>query len=608
MLSNPISEAPGRVHVILLGVAGTLIFLTAALWHLQVVEGGEYRETGLRQSIRGIRLPSVRGRILDRNGVRLAGSRPSYCIAVYIEELRQPGGWSNTIDRVERTITEVEDVINLTSPLTREGIAAHVKRRLPLPLTAFRDIGEKGLARWSELGGDRPGVGIQVEALRIYPHGKLAGHLLGYVGRSKPAQNPDDPYHYYLPQMGGRRGIEAVKNRKLTGKAGGRLVQVDASGFVRRVFRRRDPVPGEDVMLTIDADIQRLAEEALAFQPEWESGSVKGAIVAMDPRNGDVLAMAGAPSFDPNVFSPSVSPEQWEALMQDEGKPLLNRPVAAVYAPGSTFKPVVAIAALENGKADAGTKFDCPGYFRVGNATFNCWSTRGHGTIGMRKALEQSCNAFFCQLGLQCGYEYIYHMASALGFGKRTGIALVSEQPGLLPDEGWKRRRYRDAWRPGDTCNASIGQGALCVTPLQMCVMVSVLANGGYVYRPRLIHSGVRAGNLVNAMEWSADTLELVRGGMRDVIQAPHGTGKRAKVDGVEMAGKTGTAEYGVPEENKKHAWMIAFAPFGNPRYAVSVVIEDALSGGRNAAPRIQHLMEGIFALERYRTDHVKVE
>ncbi|NQT91777.1 MAG: penicillin-binding protein 2, partial [Lentisphaerae bacterium] len=296
---------------------------------------------------------------------------------------------------------------------------------------------------------------------------------------------------------------------------------------------------------------------------------------------------------------PRVSSADWRRLTSDVGRPLVNRAVAGIYPPGSTFKPMVSIAALVNNRADKSTHFSCPGYFALGRARFNCWRRSGHGVMAMRKAIEQSCNAYFCQLGLQCGYERLYRMADAVGFGRRTGIDLPMEAAGILPSNEWKIRKMNDAWRPGDTCNVSIGQGFLAVTPLQMALFTAAIANGGRIYRPRLVRGDSPVtGELVADLGWHSDLLEVVRGGMHDVVNVDGGTGKRARLAGVAVAGKTGTAEYGLRAARKKHAWMIAYAPFADPRYVAVIVIEDAISGGFTAAPLMKKMMQGIMILD----------
>ena len=574
--------------------------LGLALWRIQVAHGKSYQKDLMKQSVRRVRLPGVRGCIFDRNGVRLADNRPSYCIAVYLEELRQAGAWKRTITKIEKQIDELAAALNIEKEISGDDIKAHIKKRLPLPLLAWRDVDESVVARLAEQVKVQPGVDVYVEPARICPQGNLACHVLGYVGRADPPQDEEEPFHYYLPEMTGKSGIEKKYDGILRGEAGGRLMRVDVSGFRHDDLAVKEPRSGRDVFLSLDVKVQRLAEEAIRDQ--------RGAVVVLDPSNGDVLAMASSPGFDPNEFMPVISMERWKELVEDEQRPLLNRTVAGAYAPGSTFKPVVILAALENKTIDSRTAFTCPGHFMLGRARFNCWYSPGHGTLTTRESLQHSCNVFLFRTALACGYEAIYHMAVALGLGRKTDVSLDYELAGLVPDDAWKRRTYDDGWRDGDTCNLSIGQGALLVTPLQMAVLAATIANGGHVYRPRLVMALREPGEeqlrsipsqVVNEMNWSRATTDLVRGGMRDVVMTREGTGKLAAVPGVTMAGKTGTAEYGRKEEGKKLAWMIAFAPFDHPRYAVAIMIEDAVSGGSSAAPKVQKLMRGLFQDDR---------
>ncbi len=573
-----------RIRLVMLAMLAALAFLGVNLWRIQVLRAPEYRSSLDRQSMRRVRLPGIRGRIFDRNGICLADNHPSYCIAIYTEELRQRGRWNRTIDRVEEVVNELAEVLGQPPQVTREDISRHVFRRLPLPFLAWRGLDESALARWAECDTVFPGVDIYVEPVRVYPNPERAPHVIGYVGRADPADGGDEPYHYYLPEMEGREGMERVMDSQLRGQSGGRLIRVDASGFKYAETGEREPVAGDDVHLTLDMQIQSVAENVLSNQP--------GSVVVLDARNGDVLALASSPTF--NVESLK-SQSEWQRVVNNPDRPLLNRAIGGRYPPGSTFKPLVAVAGLQYKRTTPGTVVNCPGYYMVGNRPFGCWSKRGHGPLTMRKAIEQSCNPFFCDLGVRCEYKRVFHMADSVGFGHRTGIELKGESPGLLPNDEWKRRVMRDGWRPGDTCNVSIGQGALLVTPLQMAVFAAALGNGGHIYRPRLVNYGIPHGDLINRMAWSEKTLSVVRGGMHDVIEAPTGTGKRAKVEGVAMAGKTGTAQYG---QGRKHAWMILFAPFDSPRYAVAMVVENEVSGGITAAPRMRHLMEKILVLD----------
>jgi penicillin-binding protein 2 len=573
-----------RVRLVTVGMLAALAFLCINLWRIQVLSAPEYRNSLDRQSMRRVRLPGIRGRILDRNGVCLAANEASYCMAIYTEELRQPGRRSHTVDKVEEVVNALSVVLGHPPQVTRDDIEQHVIRRLPLPFLAWHGLDDAALARWAESTEAFTGVDVYVEPVRVYPNGTHASHLIGYVGRAKPVVNKEDAYHYYVPEMEGREGMECVMDGQLKGQSGGRLIRVDASGFKHDETGEREPVAGDDIVLTLDMRIQILAENVLSNQP--------GAAVVLDVRNGDVLALASSPTYDVESLK---SKAAWGRVISDPRRPLINRAIAGRYPPGSTFKPLVAITGLESGRITPETVLQCPGYYQVGNRPIRCWSRRGHGALSLRKAIEQSCNPFFCETGIICEYKRIFHMADAFGFGHRMGLELRGESAGLLPDNEWKRRVMSDSWRPGDTCNVSIGQGALLVTPLQMAVFVAALANGGYVYRPRLVNNGISEGDLMNRMAWSADTMRVVRGGMFDVVQAETGTGKRARIDGVTMGGKTGSAQY---SQGRTHAWMILFAPFDNPRYAVAMMLENSVSGGISVAPRIRQLIQKILVLD----------
>lgn len=591
--------------IALMGAA--FLFLLFSLWRLQVLRASHYESRFEKQSIRRVRIAAVRGSVFDRNGLCLAGNRPNYCLGIYIEELRQPGKWPATVREVERTLDRAAGVIGRPPSVVEDDIWLHIRRRLPLPFIAWRDLTEAEMARWAAAGASVPAADICVEPVRVYPQGSLAAHAIGYVRRAEPRVDDDGgTYHYYLPDMAGVSGMERALDAVLAGRAGGRLLRVDVSGYRRDESSEREPEPGRSVVLTIDAGIQGVLESQLSGE--------RGAAVVLDPRNGDVLGIASSPGYNLADFSPSISSREFDALVNDTGRPLFNRAVSGQYPPGSTFKPVIAIAALESGSATPGMRVDCPGYFKLGRLTIMCWNQRGHGSLDMRGALEQSCNTYFCQLGLKCGYDSVRHTAEAMGFGRPCGVGLIEESGGLLPDGAWKMRRYGEPWWPGDTANISIGQGALLCTPLQMAMATATIANGGLCYRPRMLRAvlgpGVnphtvrmdgkawRPGELAEDLHLSPVTRELVRRGMLDVVGELDGTGARARIPGVTIGGKTGTAEYGPRGARRKYAWMIAFAPYERPRYAVSVVIEDALSGGRTAAPRVARIMEALFSMD----------
>ena len=578
--------------------------LTLRLWNLQVAQSTEYQRRLAKQSLRSVRLPGIRGRVLDRNGVRLADNRPSYCVSLYLEELRKAGNVQRTVDNVMEALYRIAETMDRPLPLSPQDVRLHLGRRTPLPLVAWRDLDETAVARFVEHAGEFPGAELTVEPVRVYPQTNLACHLLGYVGRADLEKLPDaaadgepEKYHYYLPEMAGKSGVEKRLDGVLRAHAGGKLeIQVDVAGFKFDEVSSRAPGQGSDVTLALDVRIQRAAEAVLAGQ--------RGAVVVVDQRNGDVLALASAPGFDPNDFVPAVPVAIWNRLLHDPARPLYNRATGGEYAPGSTFKPVTLLAALHAGAVAADTRFTCPGYFDLGSARFRCWQHWGHGSIDLQAAIRYSCNVYLFHSALAAGPEAVQAMARAVGFGRKTDVCLDFERAGLVPDDAWKRAARRDGWRDGDTCNLAIGQGALLVTPIQLAMYAATLANGGTLWKPRLVRQIASAGGAANEIaaepapngpRWEPRHVRVVREGMRDAVNQPDGSGKRAMLPNVVVAAKTGTAEYGVKGAGRKMTWMIAFAPFEEPRYAVALLVEDGVSGGTTAAPRMKQLLAQTF-------------
>jgi len=573
-----------RIAALALLFTAGVVFLAVSLHRVQVVEFSAFARDQVRQSVRRVQVPGPRGRIFDRNGVCLADNRPSYCIAYYVEELRQRGKWARTIEAVDADIDRLAGVLGIPREISKEAVASHVMQRLPMPLLAWRDVGPETLARWAERAQDFPGVDVYVQPERFYPQTTLAAHVLGYVGRDRPESQPGERVHFYLPEMIGKAGLERQYNALLTGVSGGQLIRVDARGYKNAMWEGSPEVPGRDLRLTLDVNVQRALEKALRG---W-----RGAGVVVNPCDGEILAMASSPSYDPNQLVPAPTAGVWNRLNADAALPLLNRAVQGRYAPGSTFKPVTAMAALLHPGFDPEETYTCNGVFVLGTMRLRCWNTYGHGAVALRKAIEQSCNAYFCHLGQTIGYDAIYEQAHKVGLGVATGIDLPYELRGLLPTAEWKAKVTKDPWRPGDTCHISIGQGMLLTTPLQMAMLASVFANGGTLYRPHLAQRG-GAVDCVREMEWPASALQTVRGGMHDV--AAVGTGRRVRVRGLEVAAKTGTAEYDAGGVRRKNTWVTAFAPFDHPTVAMAIVIENGESGGLTVAPMAHDVLVSIF-------------
>lgn len=592
--------SPLRIYAVLTLMVTAYLVLLGALWRLQVSKVSQFESRIESQSLRRVRLPGIRGKIYDRNDLCLADNRPNYTIALFPEEIRHPG-LTKTVDHAMDVVDQVAEITGLTPILDRKDIIRHINGYRPLPLVLWRDVGPKVIARFAEQAHDIPGVDIYTQATRKYPYSPYTSHLLGYVGEVEPSKDSAEEYFSYnLDEMKGRAGLEKLFDPFMRGEAGAKLVQVDVGIYRYRDLMRRAPKRGGDLRLTLDMEVQLLAHQAL--------GTNVGSVVVMDPNNGDVLAMLSGPGYDANRFVPYITSKDWNVLTEHPGKPMLNRAVMGTYPPGSTFKPLVGLAAATVNPNAIHTVYDCPGAFRVGKRIMHDWNRGGHGERDMRGALMRSANVYFFKTALENGHEPIIEQAKAIGLGQKTGVEVDYERSGVLPDTEWLRQKGIGGWTDGDTCNLAIGQGFLAVTPIQMAMLTATIANGGYLYRPRLIQAYREPGadlfspapeRRMGKMNWSPEVVETVRGGMHDVIMAEEGTGKSAAVEGLDFAAKTGTAEYWVKidgeRQTKKHTWMIAFAPFDNPQYAVAFLIENGVSGGRTVGPRMKMLMEGLY-------------
>lgn len=616
------AAAAGRARLAALAAAFFCGFgrLVLALHDVQVRDADEYARAQNDATLRRVRLPATRGRILDRRGVVLAGNRPRYCVAFYLDELRAPGTWSNTVDRVMAQVRRVGEIVGREPDVTRADAWNHLRLRRPIPLVAFQDLSERETARLAECPEPLAGVDFFVRQDRVYPFGDLACHVIGYVGRdvSKPgsaAVSGDGPgedgaedFDFLLPDLVGRSGIEKACDTALRGRGGAEVLRIDAVGYKREVMPAAAPRPGADVVLTLDAALQGAAERAL--------GPRAGAAIALDVRNGDVLALASAPRYDLAAFVPSLGAGTWKALVSDESRPLLHRALDGVYAPGSVVKPLVALSALGSGAIAPETALPCDGLFSRGGIRIRCSHRYGHGVpeLGVVDAIAFSCNPFFIETGLRVGWETegggLRDAFEAVGFGARPALGIPAGA-GVLPSGAWKRQRHGVKWLAGDTANVSIGQGFLAATPMQVARLALALANDGAVIAPRLLRDAgdgaVREERVVeDVLAWSERDVSLVRAGMVAAVESPGGTARRlAGIEGLQVAAKTGTAEYDTVRveggervrERRKNAWIAGYAPAFAPRVAFAVLVEDSDAGGSSAAAVARELLLAAFPL-----------
>lgn len=595
-----------RIRLIVLGVLMFigLTYLMICLYNIQVTQNSEFESEQEFHSLRRVRLPATRGKILDRNGTVLADNKPSYCVSIYLEEMRQKGAWTNTINYVAERLEEISEIAGVPCEIDKDDIWAHIRRRRAIPLVAFRGLDDVAIARLSENAKHLQGVDLSVQAERVYPYGDFACHLIGYVGKGQPDNlehelNPDGledfdaeslEYDFLLPDFVGKDGIEKACNTTLAGVGGGELIRINAVGYRHESYMGKAPELGKDVRLTIDLRLQKIAEEALE--------GVRGSIIVMDCETGELLVVASAPRYNLSRFVPVLSGSYWRELLDNPMRPLYGRACSGIYAPGSIFKPLVALAALREGVIDENTHFYCSGRVEIGGREFRCARRSGHGDLNLRQAICGSCNPYFIMAGTRLRYEpHIYNDAFDVGFGQAPKLEIPCAE-GVLPSSDWKRRRERDGWRDGDTANISMGQGYLSVSPLQVAVYTAALANGGKVLRPRLVlpeGGKIEEGEVLRHMNWRSQDLQLVKLGMWDVVNSGWGTGRRAKLDGVSLAAKTGTAEYMEKGVKKKNAWMIGFAPFDKPKYAIVTMQEDSDAGGISAAALMKKMTQAIF-------------
>lgn len=588
-LPAPAQALTSRIRTAVLCIGIGFLLLLLRLWYLQILEGDRYFALSTNNRLRLRPVEAPRGFILDRHGEILVENRPTFDLYATPVDVTNPG----------EVVAALSQILGV--PATE--IAARLdegRERAYQPLLLRKNLDEAMLVAVEERKLDLPGISLRIRPVRAYPSGGMAANVLGYVSEVNPAQLAREEYQDLRPGENlGQAGVERRFDAFLRGVDGGEQLEVDARGRALRLVSRIEPRSGSNIFLTIDRRIQEAAEAAFAGK--------KGTVIAMNPTTGEILAMVSRPSYDPNLFAQRLSGEEWQQIANDASHPLQNRAFQAQYPPGSVFKLIVAIAGLESGTLTPETKFFCPGYFYLGNVRFDDWKKGGHGTLDLRSAIVNSCNVYFYQAGLRVGIEEMVRVARAFGLGEPPGLGLGDEVRGNLPHPA-PRRRGQPGWSPGNTVVASIGQGLVVTSPMQLLTMVSVIANGGTIYRPWVVKKiAALSGEILDEYEPEPirrvpirpETLAFIRQAMLGVVS--EGTGARARVPGLPIAGKTGTAQVVKKGEGKgqpdlkDHGWFVSFAPVDNPQVAVVVLVENGGFGGQVAAPVAKAIYEAAF-------------
>jgi len=587
-----------RFQVAVYLVVTVFVVLLLRLWFLQLIRGETYRNLSENNRIRLEDIASTRGIIYDRHGRILVDNRPAFKLAVVPEDIRD----------FQKTLYQLSSTLEVDQTQFIEKVR-HAPKGAPFrPILLSRDMTRDQVAAVETQRFHLPGVMVQIEPRRSYERPSFAAHLIGYLGEIEEAQLKDRRYRGY--KMGdylGKYGVELEWEDLLKGQRGGRQVEADAAGRQLRILGEVPPQPGHNLVLALDTKLQLRAELALEGKA--------GAIIALDPNKGDILAMASGPAFDQNQFVRGFSPSEWQAIVDNPQHPLENKAIQGQYPLGSTFKPVVAAAALEEGVIESETLLSCYGEYRLGNRVYRCWKKRGHGQLALHQALVQSCDIYFYQLGQRLGVDRMAKYARLFGLGSKTLVRLNNEARGLVPTSQWKLRRFGVRWQKGEDLVIAIGQGFLLATPIQAAMLYGAIANGHEFVRPRVVLRVEDAnGGLINEVDseivrrltLKPTTISFLQAALEGVVLEPSGTGRAAQIRGIRVAGKTGTAQVvRMPEDEKSesqvsyefqdHAWFVAYAPAEAPEIVVAVLVEHGGHGGSAAAPLARQVMEEYF-------------
>ncbi|MEN8200647.1 MAG: penicillin-binding protein 2 [Thermodesulfobacteriota bacterium] len=579
---------------------GSLLF--GRLWFLQIHKGGEYRDRADNNRVRMREIAAPRGNIVDSKGREMVTNRPSFNMVLVRED-------SNNIDEL---LEKLAEALNLDISALWEKLRDAEGKPRHIPVRLLEDIDWETLAYVENHNQEFPGIRIETIPARVYHFGNLAAHAIGYLGEiSKKELEARDPELFAGGDLIGKMGLERLREKDLRGEKGSSSSEVNSRGFERQLLKSLDPLPGNDIQLTVDADLQQVAEELMDSQDK------AGAVVAMEVKTGRMLVLASNPVLPLDQFVGGISHKNWNALLENPKHPLINKVVQAMYPPGSTYKMITAMAGLLTGAIDSDTVLYCPGHYKFGNRRYHCWKRGGHGAVNLEQAIAQSCDVYFYQVGLRVGVDKMAEIANKFGLGHKSGIEMEHEKGGLTPTKEWKKQRHKKKWQEGETLSIAIGQGFNLVTPLQICLMTATIANGGTQYLPQLIEKITDPDGevlekfspvVVDELAGEKRYLARIRAGMEEVIQGRRGTARKLKIKGLTIGGKTGTAqvvrlkqyrhlkEEDIPYKYRDHAWFTCYAPAEDPEIAVTVLVEHGLHGGSGAGPIARALLESYFA------------
>ena len=600
----------------MIGVGLILFFMLVILsrfWYLQINQGDHYRKLSENNRVRIRSVPPPRGHIFDRQGRKIVTNRPSFNVSLIRED-------SFDIDDVLKRLSVVlhEDIGVLWERI-RKG--SDTPRHIPITLK--EDVDWETLAYLENNKYKFSGVRIGVQPVRVYHYGDLAANTIGYIGEiNKQQLEADQAGVYEGGDLIGKRGLERLREEDLRGEKGSNSTEVNARGFEQQQLKNVDPLPGRDITLTLDAELQTAAEQYMAISDK------AGAVVAIEVETGRLLVAATAPAIHLEEFIGGISNKNWNALLENTKHPLLNKVVQSVYPPGSVYKIVTAFAGLTEGVIDLNTTFYCPGHYYFGRRLYRCWKHSGHGTVDIKRAITESCDVFFYQVGQRLGVDRLAKYAKKLGLGEHSGVELEHEKAGLVPTKDWKRKRYKEKWHEGETLSIAIGQGFNIMTPLQISLMTAAIANGGKIYKPQIVEKvttpdGEVMEQLVPQLvselsKREKSYLPIIQEGLFGVVQGKRGTARNVRIEGITIAGKTGTAqvvrlaqykglkEQDIPYKFRDHAWFTCYAPADNPKIAVTVLVEHGLHGGSGAGPIARIVLKKYF--EKYLREQAEKE